>query len=160
DRVVRRLPLSQHLGPAARTERAPARDVLDPRRPVPARRGLAIRRCSPRRARQRHRRHLRLPPGPTRLPRAPGAHPPTPPALPADPPRHPPGNEALFAPLESLTWLRATLAAFAGDPDRITLFGVSAGSASTCALMASPLAAGMFSRAILESDACPGADDT
>src|SRR5262249_7147218 len=82
------------------------------------------------------------------------------PALTAESPRHTSGNEALFDHLQALTWLRANLAAFDGDPARLTLFGESAGSASTCALLASPLARGMFQRAILESDACPTDEDS
>ncbi|HKE14188.1 MAG TPA: carboxylesterase family protein [Kofleriaceae bacterium] len=82
------------------------------------------------------------------------------PALTRESPRHTSGNEALFDSLQALVWLRANIAAFGGDPGRLTLFGESAGSASTCALLASPLARGLFQRAILESDACPGAEDT
>lgn len=82
------------------------------------------------------------------------------PALTAESPRHTSGNEALFDHLQSLIWLGANIAAFGGDPARITLFGESAGSASTCALLASPLARGLFHRAILESDACPGREDS
>jgi para-nitrobenzyl esterase len=82
------------------------------------------------------------------------------PALTAESPRHTSGNEALFDHLQALHWLRDNLAAFGGDPERVTLFGESAGSASTCAMLISPLAGGLFQRAILESDACPGKDDT
>lgn len=82
------------------------------------------------------------------------------PALTAESPRHTSGNEALFDHVQSLRWLGANIAAFGGDPARITLFGESAGSASTCALLGSPLGRGLFQRAILESDACPGEDDT
>lgn len=81
------------------------------------------------------------------------------PALTAESKLHTSGNQALFDHLQGLRWLAANLAAFGGDPARVTLFGESAGSASTCALMASPLARGLFQRAILESDACPGAED-
>jgi len=82
------------------------------------------------------------------------------PALTAESAQHTSGNEALFDHLQSLRWLRANLAAFGGDPGRVTLFGESAGSASTCALLGSPLGKGLFQRAILESDACPGREDT
>jgi para-nitrobenzyl esterase len=82
------------------------------------------------------------------------------PALTAESPRHTSGNEALFDHLQALAWLRVNLAAFGGDPERVTLFGESAGSASTCAMLTSPLARGLFHRAILESDACPGKEDT
>jgi len=82
------------------------------------------------------------------------------PALTAESEQHTSGNEALFDHLQALHWLQANLPAFGGDPGRVTLFGESAGSASTCAMMASPLAATLFQRAILESDACPGGEDT
>jgi para-nitrobenzyl esterase len=82
------------------------------------------------------------------------------PGLTAESPRRTSGNQALFDHLQALTWLRANIAAFGGDPQRVTLFGESAGSASTCAMLTSPLARGMFQRAILESDACPGKEDT
>ena len=54
----------------------------------------------------------------------------------------------------ALRWVRANIAKFGGDPHRVTLFGQSAGAWSTCYQMASPGAAGLFSRAILESGAC------
>ncbi len=54
----------------------------------------------------------------------------------------------------ALRWVRANIASFGGDPRRVTLFGQSAGAWSTCYQMASPEAAGLFSRAILESGAC------
>jgi para-nitrobenzyl esterase len=82
------------------------------------------------------------------------------PALTAESPRHTSGNELLFDHLQALQWLRANLAAFGGDSARVTLFGESAGSASTCAMLTSPLARGLFQRAILESDPCPGKEDT
>jgi para-nitrobenzyl esterase len=45
-------------------------------------------------------------------------------------------------------------AAFRGDPARVMLFGESAGAVNTCALLASPQAAGLFSRAAVESGSC------
>lgn len=61
------------------------------------------------------------------------------------------GNYGTLDQIEALRWLRANIAAFGGDPKRITLFGVSSGGASIVGLMTSPLAAGLFDRVILES---------
>ena len=61
------------------------------------------------------------------------------------------GAEGIADQIVALQWVRDNIAAFGGDPDNITIFGESAGSASVCALMASPGAKGMFRRAICES---------
>lgn len=82
------------------------------------------------------------------------------PALTAETAQRTSGNQALFDHVQALSWLRANVADFAGDPDRITLFGESAGGATTCALLASPLARGLFHRAILMSGPCVGDDHT
>ncbi|HYV44891.1 MAG TPA: carboxylesterase family protein [Myxococcaceae bacterium] len=82
------------------------------------------------------------------------------PALTAESPLHSSGNQALLDNIQALRWLRANAERFGGDPDRVTLFGESAGSATACALLGSRQAVGLFHRAILESDACPGAEDT
>ena len=72
-------------------------------------------------------------------------------------------GEGAFALLDqqaALGWVKANIASFGGDPRRVTLFGQSAGAWSTCDQMASPGAAGLFSRAILESGACITAETT
>lgn len=63
------------------------------------------------------------------------------------------GNYGLMDMIAALQWLRSNIAAFGGDPDNITIFGVSAGSWAVSMLMASPLAHGLFQRAIGESGA-------
>lgn len=82
------------------------------------------------------------------------------PALTAESPHHTSGNQAMLDHVQALRWLHANLAAFGGDPARVTVFGESGGSASACAMLTSPLARGLVARVILESDACLAGDDT
>ena len=64
---------------------------------------------------------------------------------------HASGNYALLDLIAALHWIHANIAAFGGDPNRVTIGGQSAGASNTHSLVASPLAKGLFHRAIAES---------
>jgi len=61
------------------------------------------------------------------------------------------GNFALLDMIAALQWVKNNIAAFGGDPDKVTIFGESAGGRNVYALIASPHADGLFHRAIVQS---------
>jgi para-nitrobenzyl esterase len=73
------------------------------------------------------------------------------PALSRERPDEIKGNYAYMDQIAALQWVRRNIAAFGGDPDNVTIFGESAGGVSVHSLLASPLARGLFQKAIVES---------
>ena len=64
------------------------------------------------------------------------------------------GNLGLLDQITALRWVRRNIAGFGGDPERVLIGGESAGGEDVCSLVASPLAKGLFARALIESGQC------
>lgn len=73
------------------------------------------------------------------------------PELSAESPNNASGNYGFLDQIKALEWVKNNISAFGGDPDNVTIFGQSAGSGSTYALTASPLAKGLFHKVIAQS---------
>ena len=135
----RGLPVPQRLDAGALAGGEAAGDGLDPRRRLPGRLRRPSRATTARASRRKgvvvvsH----QLPPRRLRLPRAPGADE----GIAATAPR---ATTACSTRWRRCSGCSDNIAAFGGDPGNVTIFGESAGSFSVSALMASPLAQGLF----------------
>src|SRR3954468_14568624 len=73
------------------------------------------------------------------------------PALSSERPDETKGNYAYMDQIAALQWVKRNISAFGGDPNNVTLFGFSAGGVSVHSMLASPMARGLFQKAIVES---------
>ncbi|CAL1693072.1 Fumonisin B1 esterase (plasmid) [Brevundimonas subvibrioides] len=79
------------------------------------------------------------------------------PELSKESPQHVSGNQGILDQVAALKWIKANIAKFGGDPERVTIMGGSSGAESVAILVSSPLGKGLFQRAVAESgnDAFP-----
>ena len=75
------------------------------------------------------------------------------PELSSESAHHSSGNYALLDQIAALNWVHENIANFGGDPQNVMIFGHSAGSMNVSSLLASPLAHGLFQRALMQSGA-------
>ena len=73
------------------------------------------------------------------------------PELSAESPHQVSGNYGILDQIQSLKWIKQNIAQFGGDPDNVTIFGQSAGAGSVKTLCESPLARGLFNKAVIMS---------
>ncbi len=73
------------------------------------------------------------------------------PELSAESPHHVSGNYGILDQIEALKWIKKNIAKFGGDPNNVTIFGQSAGGGSVRTLCESPLARGLFHKAVIMS---------
>ena len=73
------------------------------------------------------------------------------PELSKESPNHVSGNYGILDQIESLKWIKKNIAQFGGDADNVTIFGQSAGAGSVKTLCESPLARGLFKKAVIMS---------
>jgi len=73
------------------------------------------------------------------------------PELSKESPNNVSGNYGILDQIESLKWIKKNIAQFGGDPENVTIFGQSAGAGSVKTLCESPLARGLFKKAIIMS---------